>query len=208
MVDPYLSNYNLFIEERRNAGKSTTRRDFFRDILIEFEAGQRYAAVQLLVEHIEVHEPNIAQEIRALMGGELPVPAATIPETVWNASRLKESLEVIDAAIATGDNKRAVTLCYSTLEGFLGAFVRAKETHDTYSNEVLDLSKEVRDHLRKTIAEYPNEVLNLVTTIAFAIDRARNHFSEAHFGKEAGQWLATYLRDLLNSEIRLLLHFM
>jgi hypothetical protein len=207
-VDPYLSDYSQFIEERRLTGKSTTRRDFFRDILTEFNEGQRYAAMQILLKHIEIHEPEVAAAIRGVMGSGVPVPAAAIPITAWNGTRLKEALEQIDAAIATGNQERAVTLCYSTLEGFLGAFVRAKEVREEYPNEILDLSKEVRDYLRKNIAEYPSEVLNLITTIAFATDRARNQFSEAHFGKEAGQWLATYLRDLLNSQIRLLLHFM
>jgi hypothetical protein len=43
---------------------------------------------------------------------------------------------------------------------------------------------------------------------AHAVDRARNRFSESHFGGEAGLWLATYMRDLVNTQIRLLLHFM
>jgi hypothetical protein len=33
-------------------------------------------------------------------------------------------------------------------------------------------------------------------------------FSEAHFGGEAGRWLAIYMRDLVNSQVRLLFHFM
>lgn len=40
------------------------------------------------------------------------------------------------------------------------------------------------------------------------IDRTRNRFSESHFDEEADRWLAVFARDLVNSEIRLLLHFM
>ena len=51
------------------------------------------------------------------------------------------------------------------------------------------------------------QVLNLIKHTAHAVDKARNRFSEAHFGGEAGLWLATYMRDLVNTQIRLLLHF-
>jgi len=33
-------------------------------------------------------------------------------------------------------------------------------------------------------------------------------FSESHFGKEADLWVGIYIRDLVNTHIRLLLHFM
>lgn len=68
--------------------------------------------------------------------------------------------------------------------------------------------QEVKTYLKDTIKDYPDEVLNLIRPIANAIDKARNQFIESHFGKEAGLWLATYVRDLLNTQIRLLLHFM
>jgi hypothetical protein len=47
----------------------------------------------------------------------------------------------------------------------------------------------------------------VVTAAASAIDGSRNRFSEAHFTSEAASWLATYVRDLVNSQIRLL-HFL
>jgi hypothetical protein len=57
------------------------------------------------------------------------------------------------------------------------------------------------------LADYPDEVLNLLGQTARAVDRARNRFSEAHFAGAAGRWLATYCRDLVNFQARLLLHF-
>jgi len=94
------------------------------------------------------------------------------------------------------------------VEGFLGAFVRAKEKRDAYPTEIIALSKEVKDLLKKMIKDYPDEVLNGVSQAAYAVDKARNRFSESHFANEAGSWLATYVRDLVNTQIRLLLHFM
>jgi len=79
---------------------------------------------------------------------------------------------------------------------------------DSYPIEIIALAKEVKDYLKKTLKEYPDEVLNGITQSAHAVDKARNRFSESHFASEAGSWLATYVRDLVNTQIRLLLHFM
>ena len=75
-------------------------------------------------------------------------------------------------------------------------------------NEIIELAKEVKTHLKGAIKEYPDEVLNGITQAAHAVDKSRNQFSESHFGKEAGLWLATYVRDLVNTQVRLLLHFL
>jgi hypothetical protein len=48
----------------------------------------------------------------------------------------------------------------------------------------------------------------MLNHIAHTVDRSRNGFSAAHFGEEAARWLAVFVRDLVNSEIRLLLHFL
>lgn len=121
---------------------------------------------------------------------------------------MNDYLAEIDAAIAAGNFERAVTLSYTCLEGFLGAFMRAKEKREIYSHEIVTLAKEVKAYLKQAIKEYPDEVLNGITSSAYAVDKARNQFSESHFGSEAGSWLATYVRDLVNTQIRLLLHFM
>jgi hypothetical protein len=109
--------------------------------------------------------------------------------------RLNAYLADIDAAIREKEYARAVTLSYTCLEGFLGAFLRARVPMKSYPHEIIELSKQVRDHLRKTIEKYPDEVLNLINHTGYAIDKARNRFSESHFADEPGLWLATYVRD-------------
>jgi hypothetical protein len=47
----------------------------------------------------------------------------------------------------------------------------------------------------------------MVMHVSHTVDRARNRFSEAHFEEEAARWLAVFVRDLVNTQIRLLLHF-
>ncbi len=205
-----LPNYSEYIEARKNTGQSTTRSYFFKDILMDFDEGTRVRAVAALLDELEAVDGNglAVSEIRKLLGGGTLAPTASIPAEAWNADRLNRYLAEIDGAIARGNYERAVTLSYTCLEGFLGAFVRAKEKRASYPNEIIELSKAVRAYLKSTIKEYPDEVLNGITQSAYAIDKARNRFSESHFANEAGSWLATYVRDLLNTQIRLLLHFM
>ena len=70
-----------------------------------------------------------------------------------------------------------------------------------------ELAQEVKYWLKHEYGNYPDEVLNLVTQSAHAVTKMRNGFSDSHFGEEAEAWLATYMRDLVNTQIRLLLHF-
>jgi hypothetical protein len=205
-----LPNYSQYIQERGEHGKSTTRSVFYRDILMDLDEGTRVRAVSAILDELQFVDGNAVavSEIRTLLGGGTIAPNATIPPEAWNASRLNEQLAQIDGAIACGENERAVTLSYSSLEGFYGAFVRAKEKRDSYPHEIIALSREVKDYLKSVIKQYPDEVLNGITQSAHAVDKARNKFSESHFANEAGAWLAIYVRDLVNTQIRLLLHFM
>jgi hypothetical protein len=206
--DPYHSNYGEYLKERSEAGKSTTRRYYYKDVLMELDDRTRVRVVNSILDEVERFDPEHSSEIRKILGGGTLAPTATVPVAAWNGVRLNEYLGEIDGAIASSDYERAVTLSYTCLEGFLGAFVRAKNKRDSYPNEIIALSKEVKDYLRQTIAEYPDEVLNGITQAAHAVDKTRNRFSESHFASEAGSWLSTYVRDLVNTQIRLLLHFM
>lgn len=204
-----LPHYTEYIQQRGKAGKSTTRAVFYKDILMELDEGVRVQAVCTILDELETVDGNAVpvSEIRKLLGGGTLAPNATIPATAWNADRLNEYLSKIDAEIAAGEYEHAVTLSYTCLEGFYGAFVRAKYKQQQYPNEIIELSKEVKNYLKNTIKDYPDEVLNGVTQAAYAVDKARNQFSQSHFAHEAGSWLATYVRDLVNTQIRLLLHF-
>jgi len=177
---------------------------------MDLDESSRVPAVTSLLASLEQIDGNgpAVLEIRKMIGGGTIAPVAMIPVQTWNAGRLNEYLGQIDGAITKGEYERAVTLSYTCLEGFFGAFVRAKDKRDAYPNEIIALSKEVKDYLKKAIKDYPDEVLNGITSAAYAVDKSRNRFSESHFANEAGSWLATYVRDLVNTQIRLLLHFM
>lgn len=142
------------------------------------------------------------------MNGSAIRPIATINNDLWNADRLSQTIETVDAAITSNDLNRAVALTYTSLEGFLKAFYRAKIGSDNVPNEIVALTRAVKNWLQGQNSELPDEVFNLLSNITHATDRARNRYSEAHFEGEAPRWMAIYLRDLLNSQIRLLINFL
>ena len=207
-IDPYFPNYNQYMEQRRAGGRSTSRKDYFYDILLDLDEAARMRVISGIVNDVEHCDPNLSSEIRSLMGGSARAPTVAVPAFAWGADRLNGYLAEIDAAIAAGQDDRAVNLAYTCLEGFYSAFIREKRPGEVLPTDIIALSRAVRDWLRSTIADYPVEVLNLTNHITHAVDRARNRFSEAHFGEEAGRWLAAYVRDLVTTQIRLLLHFM
>ena len=208
--DDNLPDYSQLINERRAQGKSTSRRDYFRDILLGLDEDTRVRAMTAILGEIEGVDGTATElsEIRKMLGGGTVAPSAKIPDAAWNADRLNQYLATIDAAITKGEYERAVTLSYTCLEGFLGAFVRAKSKRDSYPYEITDLSKEVKVFVKRSCNTCPDEIANTITQTAYAVNKARNKFSESHFANQAGSWLATYVRDLVNTQIRLLLHFM
>ena len=124
--------------------------------------GRLYVRARVLVVNAIVNEVgdtnlDMAAQIKALLGGAAAVPNAVVPADTWSAERLNGYLETIAAAVAAGDYARAVTLCYTTLEGFYKAFTRAKNNGPQPSNEVTELAKWIRDHFRATLNSYPDE---------------------------------------------------
>jgi len=59
-----------------------------------------------------------------------------------------------------------------------------------------------------TLQDPPSKNLRMGNPRAHAINKTRDGFSGSHFGEETERWLAYYMRDLVNTQIRLLLHFM
>jgi hypothetical protein len=207
-IDPYYPDYRQFIDGRNRTGLSTSRRDYFYDILLGLQEPQRIRLLESIIDEVQPFSPDRAQALRQLLGGAAHGPAAVVPQDAWRADRLNESLSEIDRSIQAGNFERAITLAYTTLEGFYKAFLRRNAPEHAELTEIIALSREVKRWLSTAVGAYPDEALNLVNSISHAVDRARNRFSEAHFEEEAAQWLAVYVRDLLNTQVRLLLHFM
>jgi hypothetical protein len=208
-VDPYFPDYSRYIDSRRTAGKSTSRKDYYYDILLELPEGSRHRFLDTVLDSLTSEFPDKVAEIRdELGGGAVAVPAARINEHTWNADKIKRYLADIDTRIAARNYGGAVTLAYTCLEGFLRAFVKHHVPDRAEATEIIELSKIVRTFLRESVDDYPDEALSMITHIGHTVDRTRNGFSESHFDRDAARWLAVFIRDLVNSELRLLLHFM
>lgn len=207
-VKPDFPDYHEYKRQRELGGKSTTRSVYYRDILLDLGESERFTLVSNILAAIEKYEPEGCAEIRRLMSGGVLAPSATIPAYAWNADRLNQYLKEMDAAIASGNYPLSVTLSYTCFEGFLGAFLRAKVPSANYPTEIIELAILVREYLKGTYKDCPPEVLNNIGHAAHSVNRTRDGFSDSHFGGEAAPWLATYIRDLVNTQIRLLLHFM
>lgn len=207
-IYPYYPSYRQFIDERNRAGRSTSRRDYFYDILLGLGEPQRVRLFESILDEVQPITPERVQALRQLLGGAAHGPAAVVPQDAWRADRLNASLAEIDRSIQAGKFERAITLSYTTLEGFYKAFLRRNAPERAELKEIIALSREVKRWLSAAVGAYPEEALNMVNSISHAVDRARNRFSEAHFEEEAARWLAVYIRDLLNAQVRLLLHFM
>ena len=88
-IDPYLDDYGLYIDQRKVMGRSTTRRDYFKDILMEIKEGDRVRTVVGILNQLELVDGNAARvsDIRALLGGGTLAPNASIPAAAWNSER-------------------------------------------------------------------------------------------------------------------------
>lgn len=206
-VDPYFPTYQQFIGQRRAEVKSTTRRDYFYDILLGFDEAARIALVKSILNDLDESVSEKAGELRAILGGTIAGPVAVVPDHGWNAGRLNQYLQDIDHCITAADYAHAVTLAYTCLEGFYKAFVVQNLPDQAKETEIIALAKGIKKYLSETSDSYPDEALNMVMHVSHTVDRARNRFSDAHFEEEAASWLAVYVRDLVNTQIRLLLHF-
>ena len=205
--DPYFPTYQQFIEQRRAEGKSTSRKDYYYDIFMSLPELQRREFVNSILNDLDDTVANTVEELRSILVGSIPGPIATVPQDSWNAERLQKYLQRVDSCVSAREYERAVSLAYTCLEGFYKAFVVRHIPAAAAETEIIALSKAIKKFLQDTLAVYPEEAISMITHISHTVDRARNRFSEAHFDEDAAHWLAAFVRDLVNTQIRLLLNF-
>lgn len=213
-VDQSFPPYATFIEQRREAEKSVTRRDYYYDLFMEqSEEGKRQIAKSIL-QKISSAFPEKAAAITQLLGqaNQVQGPQANIPQELWNADRLREYLERMDSSIEQGNFEHTLTLAYTCLEGFYKSFIAEKIPAHVQLNELVPMSVQIKAYIKAQLdaskVAYPDLALNLISTATNTIANARNNFSDSHSGNRAEKWLAVYLRDNVNSLVKLLLNFL
>jgi hypothetical protein len=68
-VDIDMPNYTKYIQKRRDEEKSTTKKDYFYDILMAYPADVRQHVYEVFLSKLEGGFPEQVKEIRTILGG-------------------------------------------------------------------------------------------------------------------------------------------
>lgn len=210
-TDADTPSYQQLIALRNQENKSTSRKDYYYDLIQELTDAQRTEVYNNFIGRLEPIVPDKIEGLREYLLEDAQGPVALIPADVWSADRLTAYLEEMDTTIIQQNYNQTLTLAYTCLEGFYKAFIRAKIPAQIALNELIPMAVEIRNYLRAQLTAtgipYPEQMITLISTITSAICNSRNHFSNAHFADESDKWLAELARDQVNSIVRLLLKF-
>jgi len=167
-----------------------------------------------IIEDLRLLDPpeDIIRNIQSITDhSSQSVPKSEIPIGIWNSQKLDEILDKMDKSIKSAEFNLTLTYAYSCLEGLFKAFIKEKIPEKSELTDLNQMSKVVRnylkDHFKKNDTQYPEQMINLISTITYAISNARNSFSESHFNETSDSWLAEFARDCVNSIGRLILKF-
>jgi len=87
-------NYTDYINQRSIHDVSTTRRDYFKDILLfSLDEAGRYGLVRKILAEVDYFDQEACAGIRVLLGGGTLAPSAVVPVEAWNSDRLNEYLK-------------------------------------------------------------------------------------------------------------------
>ncbi|MEM5317247.1 HEPN domain-containing protein [Paraburkholderia sp. JHI869] len=210
-IDPGTPSYNQLIDILKRKGRSTSRRDYYWDVIMGLQEEQRFRLFRLLIDEFEQHAKDEVDAIRAIVfGGGYAVPIVVVPLDLWNSEKLNNSLRDIDHAIDAQHYNRATTLAYTCIEGLYKAYVHKHVVARSDVSDLIQLCRIVKDDLvekLKARGPFPEQIVNAIPTMTNAVANSRNGFSESHFADDAQKWLAIFARDMTNSIGRLLLHF-
>ena len=205
--------YQTYIDQRREQNKSTSRRDYYFDLFMEQPENDRIQITNSILDTVQHLEPERSASIRQLLiqPGQVQGPQAVIPADLWNADRLIEYLEGMDISISEGNYEYTLTLVYTCLEGFYKSFIQEKIPAQIDLTELTPMAVQIRNYIKGQLdangINYPDQVLTLLSTVTNAVCNARNNFSDSHSGNRAEKWVAVYLRDNVNSIVKMLLNF-
>ena len=209
--DPGQAEYSLYLDERNKRGLSSSRKDFYWDILQGLDESLRYDVYRTFIDIVSPYFPTETDELKQyLFSSGNAVPQVKVPNSNWNSGKLNDTIRKIDNAIDLSHYNHAMTLSYTCLEGLYKAYVHKNMPQSNHISGLMPLCKLVRDDIEQqlTQAAYPSMMVKSISTLTNAIANSRNGFSDSHFDQDSYKWLATYTRDLVNSIGRLILHFL
>ena len=209
---PDYPSYMQFLELRKQEKQSTSRKDYYWDVVKTLTDSEKHQFFSMVIEKFEPYAKVDTDAIRSyVFRSALAVPVAVVPQDLWSSKKLNLTIAEIDNAIANKDFSRAVNLAYTCLEGLYKSYVKKYIAGKEDVTGLIILSQLVKGHISEKLKEqgqFPEEIINSIVTITNAVANSRNKFSEAHFDGDAEKWLAMFARDLTNSVGRLLLNFL
>lgn len=82
-VDPDLLDYVDYIEKRRQEKKSTTKKDFFKDIFLSYPDNIKHHLFEIFLNPVEQTNPDEAKNIRTILnGGKVDIVKAIYAKAV------------------------------------------------------------------------------------------------------------------------------
>lgn len=84
-IDPYFPDYKKYIEQRNNESKSTSRKDYYYDILLAFDEPNRLRLIDTILDDIQIFIPEKVMELKNELGGLSHFPSPGIAKEVWNS---------------------------------------------------------------------------------------------------------------------------
>lgn len=208
--DPGQPDYSLYLDDRNRKGLSSSRKDFYWDILQGLDESLRYDIYRTFIDIVSPYFPKESDELKQyIFSSGNPVPQVKVPSNNWNSEKLNETIKKIDNAIDLAQYNHAMTLSYTCLEGIYKAYVHKNIPQSNHISDLMPLCKLVRDDIEQQLAQaaYPKMMVTSISTLTNAIANSRNGYSDSHFDQDSYKWLASYTRDLVNSIGRLILHF-
>jgi hypothetical protein len=114
-VDDRIPNYTQFIKARKQQGLSTSRKDFYWDVINDLQEEQKYRLFRLFIEALDSCK-EIENVRAAVFDDGMAAPITIIPQNLWNSEKLNSSLKEIDSAIDAQQFNRevAIALCIAT----------------------------------------------------------------------------------------------
>lgn len=168
-VDPDLLDYNDYIEKRRNEDKSTTKKDYFKDILLSYPDDIKHHLFDIFLNPIEQTSPSEVKDIRTIIGGG----KVDIRQAIY--------------AKAVASKEIDENLIVNTLKG-LEEF---PEAHKLYKKALTDFNsgnneRHILDDLRLSVECFLRSILGNERTLENQIPFLRKYQKDKDISSEIG----------------------
>lgn len=147
-VDPDLLDYMDYIEKRRKEDKSTTQKEYFKDILLSYPDDIKHHLFEIFLNSVEQTNPDEVKHIKAILnGGKVDIAKAIYAKAV-------SSKEIDETLI--GETLKG-------LEAFPEAYKLYKKAHKDFNSG--NDERHILDELRLSVEYFLDSILGNEKTL-------------------------------------------